>query len=157
MGRERAVVSETMRELGVRPPDPRRQVKYLSGGNQQKVVLGKSFVLTPRLVLLDDPTRGVDVGAKAEIHALVARLKTAGAAIVMTSSEMPEVLAVADRVVVMRHGETVAEHQRGVSEVEVMHDAFGEPLAIEAGLDGNGHALDVDEQAHATTGQGVLQ
>jgi ribose transport system ATP-binding protein len=141
--REKTIVAETMLELGVRPPDPRREVRYLSGGNQQKVVLGKSFVLSPRLVLLDDPTRGVDVGAKAEIHALIARLKTDGAAILMTSSEMPEVLAVADRVVVMRHGETVAEHDRGVSEVEVMQDAFGEPLAVvtAAGAQGEGGAL----------------
>ena len=125
-GRERELVGNTIHELGIRPPDPRRQVRNLSGGNQQKVVLGKSFVLAPRLVLLDDPTRGVDVGAKAEIHALVARLKVAGAAILMTSSEMPEVLAVADRVVVMRHGETVAEYQRGASEDQVMFEAFGE-------------------------------
>lgn len=125
-GQARAVAGEAISELAIRPAMPRRMVRFLSGGNQQKVVLGRSLQVAPKLVLLDDPTRGVDVGSKAELHALVARMKVLGAAILLTSSEMPEVLAVADRVVVMRRGETVAEHARGVTEMQVMHDAFGQ-------------------------------
>jgi ribose transport system ATP-binding protein len=132
---ERAVVGELIGNLGVRPPDPRRQIRYLSGGNQQKVVLGKWLALSPQLVLLDDPTRGVDVGAKAEIHGLIAELKRRGAAVILTSSEMPEVLSVADRVVVMRRGETVAEYPRGVTEEQVMQDAFGERTSMDGNAD----------------------
>ncbi|MQA85555.1 MAG: ATP-binding cassette domain-containing protein [Streptosporangiales bacterium] len=130
--RERERVDELISDLAVRPPDPRRQIRFLSGGNQQKVVLGKWLALRPKLFLLDDPTRGVDVGAKAEIHDLIAGLKSAGAAVLLTSSEMPEVLSVADRVVVMRHGVSVAEYPRGVSEEQVMRDAFGERAAAPA-------------------------
>jgi ribose transport system ATP-binding protein len=123
---EKAAVRRGIENLGVRPPDPRREIRFLSGGNQQKVVLGKWLALSPQLVLLDDPTRGVDVGAKAEIHRLVAQLKSEGAAVLLTSSEMPEVLSVSDRVIVMRHGRSVAEYDRGATEEQVMRDAFGE-------------------------------
>lgn len=129
--RERAMVSRMVKTLEVRPPDPAREIRFLSGGNQQKVVLGRWLALNPRLVLLDDPTRGVDVGAKAEIHELIATLKRQGVGVLLTSSEMPEVLGVSDRVVVMRHGETVAEHMRGVSEEEVMREAFGDATVLE--------------------------
>ncbi len=126
---ERRLVDSMVQSMGVRPPDPWREIRFLSGGNQQKVVLGRWLALSPRLVLLDDPTRGVDVGAKAEIHSLVVELKRQGVGVLMTSSEMPEVLGVADRVVVMRHGRTVATYDRGVSEEQVMQDAFGDQVA----------------------------
>lgn len=118
-------VLELMERMGVRPNNPSVQIQNLSGGNQQKVVLGRWLALEPSVILLDDPTRGVDVGAKAEIHALVAEFKARGAAVIVTSSEIPEVLSVADRIVVMRAGLTVAEYERGVSEEEVMQAAFG--------------------------------
>lgn len=125
-GEEQRLVDELMTRMGVRPKDPSKYIKNLSGGNQQKVVLGKWLALDPTLILLDDPTRGVDVGAKSEIHALIMDLKTRGAGVLMTSSEIPEVLAISDRVVVMRDGVTVSEHPRGVTEERVMQDAFGD-------------------------------
>lgn len=122
---EKNAVAELMKRMGVRPNNPSIHIQNLSGGNQQKVVLGKWLALDPTVILLDDPTRGVDVGAKAEIHSLVADYKAKGAAVVMTSSEIPEVISVADRIVVMRAGMTVSEHSRGVTEEELMQEAFG--------------------------------
>lgn len=132
---EKEFVDQMITRMGVRPPNPGARIKNLSGGNQQKVVLGKWLALDPRLVLLDDPTRGVDVGAKSEIHGLIAEFKAKGAGVLVTSSEIPEVLAISDRIIVMRDGVTVAEHPAGVTEQRVMQDAFGqrgEQLAAEA-------------------------
>ncbi|MBB4662421.1 ATP-binding cassette domain-containing protein [Conexibacter arvalis] len=123
------LAGETIERLGVRPPDPARRVDVLSGGNQQKVVLGKWLATAPRVLLLDEPTRGVDVGAKAEIHQAVAELKRRGVAILMVSSELPEVLAVADRIVVMHEGRAAGELPRGASENDVMALAFGQGAA----------------------------
>ncbi|OWJ64841.1 ATP-binding cassette domain-containing protein [Inquilinus limosus] len=120
-----AEAGRLIRQLGVRPPDPRKRVGDLSGGNQQKVVIGKWLATRPRVLLLDEPTRGVDVGAKSELHALIAELKAQGAGILMVSSELPEVLGVADRIVVMHEGRTAGELPRGATETEVMALAFG--------------------------------
>lgn len=120
------VAQEQIDALGIRPPQPLKKVAELSGGNQQKVVIGKWLATGPRVVLLDEPTRGVDVGAKSELHALIARLKDQGVAILMVSSELPEVLGVADRIVVMREGRTVGELPHGASEEDVMSLAFGQ-------------------------------
>ena len=122
---ERELAADLIRRLRVRPPDPRRRVAQLSGGNQQKVVLGKALATSPRILLLDEPTRGVDVGAKAEIHGLISELKQRGAAILMVSSELPEALGVADRLVVLHEGRTVAVRERGATEDEIMAYAFG--------------------------------
>jgi ribose transport system ATP-binding protein len=83
-------------------------VKALSGGNQQKVVFAKWLAEPPKVLLLDEPTRGVDVGGKAEIYQTINRLAAAGTAIVMVSSELPEVLAMSDRILVMREGRQTA-------------------------------------------------
>jgi rhamnose transport system ATP-binding protein len=93
----------------------------LSGGNQQKIVLGKWLANKPRLLILDEPTRGIDVGAKAEIHRLMGELAQAGVAILMISSELPEVLGMSDRVLVMREGRIAAEFAR----VDATPDAVG--------------------------------
>jgi ABC-type sugar transport system ATPase subunit len=109
--RERDLAAAGIREFDVRPPDQRVQVQFLSGGNQQKVVLAK-WLLTdppPEVVLLDEPTRGVDVAAKSEVHQLVAALAEHGAGILMVSSELPEILALSSRVLVMRDGAVVGE------------------------------------------------
>ena len=90
------------------------------------MVLGKWLATEPRLLLLDEPTRGVDVGAKSEIHHQIAQLKERGVAILMVSSELPEVLSVADRIVVMHEGRAVGELPRGVTENDVMELAFGQ-------------------------------
>jgi ribose transport system ATP-binding protein len=94
--------------LSVRPNDVRRGVRTLSGGNQQKVVLARWLVKRCELLLLDEPTRGVDVGARAELYALIRELADSGVAILLVSSEVPEVLGLADRVVVLREGRVVA-------------------------------------------------
>ena len=90
--------------LKVKAPDLRERIETLSGGNQQKVLLGRWLLLKPKILILDEPTRGVDVGAKAEIQQLIARLVSAGTAVLMISSEMPEILALSHRVMVMREG-----------------------------------------------------
>lgn len=115
---------ELIRKLDIRPPVPGKLAGTLSGGNQQKVVLGKWLAVNPTIILLDEPTSGVDVGAKSEIHKIIGELKNAGAAIILVSSELPELLGVSDRVVVIREGQSVGEFSRGASEQEVMELAF---------------------------------
>ena len=117
---EGQLAQRIIEQLNVRPPNAESLVRSFSGGNQQKVVLGRWFATDPKVLLLDEPTRGVDVGAKPEIHQLVGDLKARGVAIVMVSSELPEVLGVADRIVVMHEGRTVAELERGATEQEIM-------------------------------------
>jgi ribose transport system ATP-binding protein len=101
---ERRAAAEHTRALDVRPADIERTVRTLSGGNQQKVVLARWLLRQCRVLLLDEPTRGVDVGARSEIYALVRRLADEGVAVVLVSSEVPEVLGLADRVLVLREG-----------------------------------------------------
>jgi rhamnose transport system ATP-binding protein len=96
----------------------------LSGGNQQKIVLGKWLANNPRLLILDEPTRGIDVGAKAEIHRLMSQLAAEGVAILMISSELPEVLGMSDRVLVMREGRLVAEFDRAEATSEAVGAAM---------------------------------
>jgi ribose transport system ATP-binding protein len=93
--------------LDIRPPDPRRPVKTLSGGNQQKAILARWLVDGRKLLLLDEPTRGVDVGARAELYAVIRRLADSGIGVLLVSSEVPEVLGLADRVLVIREGRLV--------------------------------------------------
>jgi ABC-type sugar transport system ATPase subunit len=106
--RETQAVSEWTTRLGVRTPSLTKPVGQLSGGNQQKVVLARWMLAHARVLMFDEPTRGIDVGAKAEIHALMRRLADDGAALLVISSELPEALGLADRVVVMRAGRIVA-------------------------------------------------
>jgi ribose transport system ATP-binding protein len=105
---EHIAVKDLMDELQIRARDAELEVKALSGGNQQKVVFAKWLAEPPKVLLLDEPTRGVDVGGKAEIYHTINRLAAAGSAIVMVSSELPEVLAMSDRILVMREGRQVA-------------------------------------------------
>ncbi|MFI1962985.1 sugar ABC transporter ATP-binding protein [Streptomyces pathocidini] len=104
---ERAAAHRTIRDLSLRPNDPDRLVRTLSGGNQQKVVLARWLLRGCRVLLLDEPTRGVDVGARAELYALIRRLADDGVAVLLVSSEVPEVLGLADRVLVLREGRVV--------------------------------------------------
>ncbi|MBX3119866.1 MAG: sugar ABC transporter ATP-binding protein [Fimbriimonadaceae bacterium] len=108
---------------------PMQPVRELSGGNQQKVVLAKSLLCEPKILIVDEPTRGVDVGAKAEVHRLLRELADQGLGVLMISSDLPEVLAVADRVLVMRAGQIVAEMDRNeASEESIMFAAAGETV-----------------------------
>lgn len=105
-------IKTIIERLRVRTPSLNQRVRNLSGGNQQKVVISRWLTLNPKVLILDEPTRGVDVGAKAEIHALMSELAAQGMAILMISSELPEILGVSDRILVMREGRIVAEFNR---------------------------------------------
>jgi len=118
--RERSLAREAIRAFDVRPQRPEIVVGALSGGNQQKVVIAKEVIGDPRLLLLDEPTRGVDVGAKGEIYARIRELAEKGMGVLVASSEMPELLGLCDRVVVLRGGRTVMEFPGGASEHEVL-------------------------------------
>ncbi|WP_421740429.1 sugar ABC transporter ATP-binding protein [Cellulomonas sp.] len=108
-GAERRVAREQIDALDVRPSDPDRSARTLSGGNQQKVLLARWLVHGCRVLLLDEPTRGVDVGARAEIYGLIADLAAQGAAVVVVSSDIPEVIGLSDRVLVISEGRVVHE------------------------------------------------
>jgi ribose transport system ATP-binding protein len=123
---ERRAAREMITKLNIKTPGDRQAVQYLSGGNQQKVVLGKWLALQPRLLLLDEPTRGVDVGAKQEIYQLMEQLAEAGVATLFASSEMAEILGMSDRVLVMHQGQISGELARHeLSEEAVMQLATG--------------------------------
>jgi ribose transport system ATP-binding protein len=111
--REAADAREMVRALDIRPSDPERPIKTLSGGNQQKAVLARWLLNNRKLLLLDEPTRGVDVGARAELYALVRRLADEGIGVLLVSSEVPEVLGLADRVLVLREGRVIREAGAG--------------------------------------------
>jgi ABC-type sugar transport system ATPase subunit len=110
--RERQVAQDYVRQLDIRTPGIEQEVVNLSGGNQQKIVLAKWLATRPRVLILDEPTRGIDVGAKAEVHALMSRLAASGVAIIMISSELPEILGMSDRILVVRQGRVSAEYTR---------------------------------------------
>jgi ribose transport system ATP-binding protein len=123
---ERSVTDEMIGKLNIRTPGPDQEVQYLSGGNQQKVVLGKWLSMAPRVLLLDEPTRGIDVGAKEEIYALIEELAERGMAILFVSSEMEEILGLPDRAIVMHEGHIAGELSRDeLTEEAVMHLATG--------------------------------
>jgi ribose transport system ATP-binding protein len=122
--------AQMIASLGIRTPGPEQVVQYLSGGNQQKVVLGKWLTLQPRILLLDEPTRGIDVGAKQEIYKLMEQLAEQGVAVLFVSSEMEEVLGMSDRVLVMHEGRLTGELSREqLSEEAVMRLATGSTQA----------------------------
>jgi erythritol transport system ATP-binding protein len=112
-GKERAAVEQTIKDVTVKTSGPDAPIGSLSGGNQQKVVLGKALLTHPRVLLLDEPTRGVDVGAKAEIFELITQQARRGLGILFATSEMEEALHVPDRLLVMSKGRIVRELLRG--------------------------------------------
>jgi len=125
---ENGLTARLIKELAIRTPSPEQIAQYLSGGNQQKIALGKWLALSPRVLLLDEPTRGVDVGAKQEIYRLMEELAAQGVGILFVSSEMEEILNMSDRVVVMHEGRLSGELTRNeLSEQAVMHLATGAP------------------------------
>jgi ribose transport system ATP-binding protein len=119
---ERRAAQELATSLDVRPPGIARLVRTLSGGNQQKVVLARWLLRQCRVLLLDEPTRGVDVGARTELYALVRGLADSGVAVVVVSSEVEEVLGLADRVLVIREGVVVHDARATtIDESEVLN------------------------------------
>lgn len=130
---DRAKVKEvcdaSIASMRIKTPDAENQVSKLSGGNQQKVVIGKWINSEAEIYLFDEPTRGIDVGAKVEVYNIINRLASEGKCIIMVSSELPEVLGMSDRVIVMRGGEVMAEVRRGepdFNEDDIMKAAWGE-------------------------------
>ena len=115
-----------LRDLSIKAPGLDAEVATLSGGNQQKVVIGKWLELEPRVLLLDEPTRGVDVGAKAEIYRLVEELTARGHAVLLASSDLPEVVRLADRVLVLREGRLAGTLERPeITQLAIMQLAVG--------------------------------
>ena len=125
--RERSLAQDFFQRLSIRAQGIDQQTKSLSGGNQQKVVLAKWLTTKPAVLMLDEPTRGVDIGAKAEVHRIVSDLAAEGMAIILISSELPEVLAMADRILVMHEGHIAAEFDHaGATQENVMIAATGQ-------------------------------
>ena len=119
-------VEPQIRQLGIRPADPNQMIRRLSGGNQQKVILGRWLSAGCQLLLIDEPTRGIDVASKADIYTLLDDLAKQGVAILMVSSELPEVLRLSDRILVMREGRLVGELARAqASEERILALATG--------------------------------
>ena len=126
---ERRQVARALDDYDIRPKLPEAKVVNLSGGNQQKVVFAKELMSGPSLLLLDEPTRGVDVGAKAEIYRRLRALADQRLGVLVASSELPELIGLCDRIVVMRAGRTVHEFGPGASEEEVRRISEGEGMA----------------------------
>jgi rhamnose transport system ATP-binding protein len=128
--KERATAEAFRKRLAIRTPSVELAVAKLSGGNQQKVMLSKWLNTHPALLILDEPTRGIDVGAKAEVHAMIGELAAEGIGIILISSDLPEVLAMSDRVLVMREGRQMAILDREQADQEaVMAAAMGQAPA----------------------------
>ena len=106
---ERAMVEEYRKKLNIRMASPEQLIASLSGGNQQKVTLARWLALGPKVLIVDEPTRGIDIGAKVEVHNLLFELARSGIAVIAISSELPEVLAISDRIVTMREGRVTGE------------------------------------------------
>ena len=129
-GAEIEVATDMVKKMDIKTPGLEQVVQYLSGGNQQKIVLGKWLAMKPRMLLLDEPTRGIDVGSKQEIYRLMEDLASSGVAILFVSSEMEEVLGIADRALVMHEGAITGELARDqLSEEAVMQLATGNMAA----------------------------
>lgn len=122
---EGRLADERIRAFGIRPADRNQVVNLLSGGNQQKVVIAKALFTDPRILLLDEPTRGIDIAAKMEVYAIISRLAAEGRTIILASSELPEILALSDRILVMREGVLAAElDPRKSSQEEILRCAM---------------------------------
>jgi ABC-type sugar transport system ATPase subunit len=122
---ESRVTAELVETYAIKTRDPGQPIRELSGGNQQKVLLARALLAGPDVVILDEPTRGIDIGAKAEIYALIGRLSAQGKAVLLISSELPEVLSLTHRVLVLRQGEVAAElDPRSTTQEEILRHAM---------------------------------
>ncbi|TYP53339.1 sugar ABC transporter ATP-binding protein [Thermosediminibacter litoriperuensis] len=123
---EKCTTAEYIKKLNIKTPSPLREVRYLSGGNQQKVVLAKWLCANVQVLIFDEPTRGIDVGAKVEIYKLINQLVREGKAVLLISSELPEILGMSDRILVMHEGEITGELLRqDASEEKILAYAMG--------------------------------
>ena len=125
-GEEREVAEKYRKDLATKTPTVEQAVQNLSGGNQQKVVLSKWLFTGSKILIFDEPTRGIDVGAKSEIYKLMNALAAQGVAIIMISSELPEALGMSDRILVMHEGRITGELSRAeATQEKIMHLATG--------------------------------
>lgn len=128
------VLEETIKELQIYPPDPSRMVNNLSGGNQQKVLMAKWLATAPKVFIIDEPTRGVDIGAKMIIHKAIEKLADQGNAVILISSDLPELTGLSNRIVVMRRGYFIGEMKEGeFNEETALLAANGEGVYVNAG------------------------
>jgi len=124
--KEKKVVQKYIRELRIKTPGLNQKVVYLSGGNQQKVVMSKWLCSNADILIFDEPTRGIDVGSKVEIYQFMNQLTAAGVAIIMISSELPEILGMSDRILVMHQGKIKGEFMAGeATQEKILHSALG--------------------------------
>ncbi len=124
LGRERVYVGDMIRKLDIRLPGMDAEIRTLSGGNQQKVLIGRALAVDPRILIFDEPTRGVDIGAKSEIYAIIEQLVSVGICVILISSELEEILRLSDKVVVLRRGRIATTLSREeASESTIIHAA----------------------------------
>lgn len=131
--KERSIADETVRQFGVRTSGIDAAITSLSGGNQQKTIIGRWLLTRPKVLLLDDPTRGVDVGAKAELYRLMDRLCREGLGIIVTSSELPELLTVCDRILVLCEGRLTGQFSRSEATEQRIMEAATQRPGVEVG------------------------
>jgi len=121
-------VSKLVEQLKIKTSNLEESITTLSGGNQQKVLLARNIMVLPEIIIIDEPTRGIDVGAKAEIYSLMNKLTQEGISFIMVSSELPEIIGISDRILVMHEGKITAEFDninKNISQEEIMHYATG--------------------------------
>jgi rhamnose transport system ATP-binding protein len=131
---ERSAAFNSARQMELRASNIWQKARELSGGNQQKIVLAKWLATQPRILILDEPTRGIDVGTKAAVHALMSKLASEGMAILMVSSELPEILGMSDRVIVMHEGRITAQFTRAEATQEKIITAATQSVVAEGSL-----------------------
>jgi erythritol transport system ATP-binding protein len=136
--KEKGAVESMVKDLSIRVANPGQLITSLSGGNQQKVVVAKGLLTTPKVLMLDEPTRGIDVGAKSEIFEIMSRLALQGYGVLFVSSELKEILAMTDRILVLSKGVVTGEFSReeATQEKLVAASAVGHRLAINGGNNG---------------------
>jgi inositol transport system ATP-binding protein len=126
----RKLCTDAVGTLSIKTPSLDQLVMFLSGGNQQKVLVSRWLATVPALLIMDEPTRGIDVATKSEIYKIMSNLAKEGKAIILISSEMPEILAMSDRIMVMHEGRKVGEIGRAeATQEKILHMATGEPLS----------------------------
>ena len=124
-GKKSTMAAAWMEKLNIKPAMPELPASKLSGGNQQRVVLSKWLATNPKILIVDEPTNGIDIGAKSEIHQILRDLAEGGMAVVVISSELPEILAIADRVIIMRRGRITAEKFcEGLNQEDILSKAI---------------------------------
>ena len=127
-GKLREKASEFVRSLSIKTTGPDQISNLLSGGNQQKTIIARWLMNNPRIVFMDEPTHGIDVGAKSEIYSIIDQLASRGVSVILLSSELPEVLALSDRIMVMHKGKIIRTlHNDEADEFSIMHHAFNQP------------------------------